>query len=65
MPSLASACMIRAEPNMEPRAVERQAVAIPSTTKYGEAAHASCITLRLYCRAPRSRVPACPSMRRM
>ena len=32
--SRARACMMRAEPNIEPRAVERQAVAMPSTTKY-------------------------------
>ena len=34
MRSRARACMMRAEPNIEPRAVERHAVAMPSTTKY-------------------------------
>jgi hypothetical protein len=32
---------MRADPNMEPRAVERQAVAMPSTTKYCET-HEAC-----------------------
>ena len=41
MRSRARACMMRADPNMEPRAVERQAVAMPSTTKYCET-HEAC-----------------------
>eukprot|EP00962_Isochrysis_galbana_P018760 scaffold5417_cov129-Isochrysis_galbana.AAC.3 len=57
MRSRAMACIIRADPNMEPRAVDRQAVATPSTTNMG-LTHRCCIADRSNCRAPRSTVPA-------
>eukprot|EP00967_Tisochrysis_lutea_P148949 scaffold285375_cov31-Tisochrysis_lutea.AAC.3 len=55
--SRAIAWRMRAEPNMEPSAVERHAVATPSTTKYG-LTHKCCITDKSNCNAPRSTVPA-------
>jgi hypothetical protein len=60
---LGGACMMRAEPNMDPRAVERQAVATPRTTKRYET-HVCCTAARSYCSAARSMVAACPTMSR-